>query len=101
MAGSETTSDTRVQHRAERSRYELLVDGELVGIADYRELDDATLVFPHTEIAGNRRGQGLGAVLVQGALDDVRQRGAHVIPQCWYVAEFIREHPDYRDLLAS
>src|SRR5688500_3855396 len=97
-----TTRDTAtqvVEHRAERSRYELLIDGELVGIADYRDVGEHTLVFPHTEIEGRRRGQGLGAVLVQGALDDVRRRGQTVVPQCWYVAQFIREHPDYRDLL--
>jgi uncharacterized protein len=92
---------TQVEHRSERSRYELLVDGTLVGVADYDELDDGVLVFPHTEIDRARRGQGLGAVLVQGALDDVRRRGKTVVPQCWYVAQFIREHPGYRDLLTA
>jgi uncharacterized protein len=93
-------TDTRVQHRAEASRYELYVDDELAGVADYRELGDGTLVFPHTEIDPARRGQGLGAVLVQGALDDVRRAGARVVAQCWYVAQFIREHHEYRDLVA-
>jgi uncharacterized protein len=99
MPASDT--DTQVQHRAERSRYELMIDGDVVGLADYRDLGDGTLLFPHTEIVPRLRGQGLGAQLVQGALDDVRQRGHTVVPQCWYVAQFIREHPDYRDLLAA
>src|SRR5688572_4551988 len=101
MAASETSTDTRVEHRAQQQRYELLVDGDLAGIADYRDLGDGNVLFPHTEIAGSRRGQGLGAVLVRGALDDVRSRGQRVVPQCWYVAQFIRDHADYRDLLAS
>ncbi|HVM51959.1 MAG TPA: GNAT family N-acetyltransferase [Acidimicrobiales bacterium] len=88
-----------VTHNPDASRYELRVDGELVGIADYTERGD-TLVFPHTEIDRARRGQGLGAVLVQGALDDVRCSGRRVVPSCWYVAQFIDEHPAYRDLLA-
>ena len=47
------------------------------------------------------RKQGLGAELVRGALDDVRARGSTVLAQCWYVAEFIDQHPEYADLLAD
>ena len=55
-----------VRHNAEQSRYELLVDGQLVGVADYRA-DGDVWTFPHTVIVGSRRGQGLGAELVRGA----------------------------------
>ena len=89
-----------VRHNPERSRYEILVDGELAGIADYRS-DGAVVTFPHTVIDGHRRGQGLGAELVRAALDDVRSTGRSVVPACWYVAQFIDENPDYRDLLAA
>ncbi|HKH05701.1 MAG TPA: GNAT family N-acetyltransferase [Acidimicrobiales bacterium] len=89
-----------VRHNAERSRYEIHVDGELAGIADYRA-DGPVLTFPHTVVDGHRRGQGLGAELVRGALDDVRRAGKTVVPSCWYVAQFIDENPDYRDLLAA
>jgi predicted GNAT family acetyltransferase len=89
-----------VRRNDTRSRYELLVDGELIGIADFR-LDGDTVVMPHTEIDGHRRGQGLGAVLVQGALDDIRQAGRTVVPACWYVARYLDEHPDQRDLIAA
>jgi uncharacterized protein len=88
-----------VRRNAERSRYELLVDGEVVGVADYH-VDGGTWTFPHTVIAPERRGQGLGAVLVEAALDDVRRAGGTVVPTCWYVAEFIDAHPGYADLLA-
>jgi predicted GNAT family acetyltransferase len=88
-----------VRHNPERSRYELYVDGELAGIADYRVAGDE-IVFPHTEIDHRRRGQGLGAELVRGALDDVRSTGRTVVPHCWYVAEFIETNPAYQDLLA-
>ena len=87
-----------VRHDPDRSRYELVVDGETVGVADYR-LHDHTWVFSHTEIAHARRGQGLGAKLVRSALDDVRKAGGTVVPRCWYVADFIEANPDYRDML--
>jgi predicted GNAT family acetyltransferase len=89
-----------VRHNEERSRYELVIDDQVVGIADYVLRGDQ-VVMPHTEIAASRRGQGLGAVLVAGALDDVRRTGRTVVPSCWFVAEFIDQNDDYRDLLAS
>src|SRR5688572_3909320 len=92
--------DTQVRDNRERGRYELTVDGEIVGIADYRDTGEA-LVFPHTEIDPARRGQGHGAVLVRGALDDVRRQGRTIVPSCWYVAEFIGENPEYADLVAG
>jgi predicted GNAT family acetyltransferase len=89
-----------VVDRPEAGRYELLEGDEVVGFADYRDGGEGALVFPHTVIDPSRRGQGLGEVLVRGALDDVRRRGATVVPTCWYVAEFIGANPDYADLLA-
>jgi predicted GNAT family acetyltransferase len=89
-----------VRHNPAESRYELTIDGRLVGIADYRA-DGDRLVFPHTEIEPVMRGRGLGAELVRGALDDVRTTGRTVVPRCWYVAQFIDEHPEYGDLLAA
>ena len=95
----EQASATKVRRNDERSRYELLVAGQLVGIADYHEQGD-TVVIPHTEIDRSRRGQGLGAILVRHALDDLRRSGRTVVPACWYVAQFIDENPEYRDLVA-
>jgi len=91
---------TDVRDNPGAARYELRVDGRLVGVADYRD-DGGSLTFPHTEIDVEMRDQGLGEVLVQGALDDVRARGQKVVPECWYVAQFIDERPEYRDLLAA
>lgn len=89
----------QVQNNSERSRYELVIDGDLAGIADYSIVGDR-VVMPHTEIEQRRRGQGLGAILVKHALDDLRSSGRTVVPRCWYVAQFIDEHPEYRDLVA-
>ncbi len=84
----------------DRSRYELLLDGEVVGVADYRDTGDA-LVFPHTEIDPAHRGKGLGEILVRAAMDDVKALGRTVVPTCWFVREFLDAHPDYADLRAA
>ena len=97
MSDAESSSP-EVRHNGARSRYEINLDGRLAGIADYRA-DGDTIVFPHTEIEPTMRNHGLGVELVRGALDDVRARGGRVVAQCWYVAEFIDQHPEYADLL--
>ena len=89
-----------VRHNPAQSRYEITVDDRLIGIADYRS-DGDRVVFPHTEIEPAMRGRGLAAELVRGALDDVRTTGRTVVAQCWHVAQFIDEHPEYRDLVAA
>jgi len=92
--------ETEVRNNAERSRYELVADSEIIGVAEYHD-DGDVRVFPHTQIKSALRGQGLGARLVQGALDDTRAHGRRVLAHCWYVAEFIETNPAYRDLLAA
>lgn len=92
--------NTKVTRNDAASRYELLVDGEIVGVADYVERDGA-VEMPHTVVDPARRGQGLAEVLVRGALDDLRVRGDRVLPTCWYVAAFIDRDPSYADLLAG
>ena len=90
-----------VRRNEERSRYELVEGDAVLGVADFREQSHGTVVMPHTEIHPDRRGQGLGAVLVGGALEDLRGRGVRVVPACWYVAQFVDENPDYRDMIAA
>jgi predicted GNAT family acetyltransferase len=82
-----------------QSRYEIAVDEQLVGVADF-DFDGEVLVFPHTEIVTARRGEGLGDRLIQAALDDVRSRGERVRAECWFVRDFIHQHQEYADLLA-
>ncbi|HEU5150682.1 MAG TPA: GNAT family N-acetyltransferase [Iamia sp.] len=83
----------------EAGRYEVRVDGELAGFAD-RTVRDGLMVLPHTVVDRRFRGRGLAAELVRRALDDARAGGLKVVPSCWYVAQYIDEHPADQDLLA-
>ena len=80
------------------SRYEISVDGAVIGFADYRR-SDGRVVFPHTVIMPSMREQGMAGILVHHALDAARREGRVVVPACWYVAQYIEEHPEYADLL--
>ncbi|WDZ89091.1 GNAT family N-acetyltransferase [Nocardiopsis sp. HUAS JQ3] len=82
----------------DRKRYEIRVDGEVAGFAEYILTDDM-VTFTHTEIDPAHEGQGLGGALVRGALDDVRPRKLAVLPLCPFVKGWIQRHPDYADLV--
>ena len=84
----------------EAGRYEVLLDGEVVGFADHGPADDGVVVFPHTVVEPEHQGHGLASVLVASALADMRAQGLRVRPTCWYVARWIDRHPDHADLLA-
>ena len=92
---------TEIRHEAAEHRYALYLDGELSGVADYMAAG-GKVYMTHTEVFPAKRQNGLGAMLVQAALDDIRFTGAGaVVPQCSFVGHYIRTHPDYEELLAS
>lgn len=83
----------------ERSRYELYVGSALAGFTDYHA-QPGLVTLLHTEIEPSFEGQGLGSRFVAGVLDDIRGRGALVLPICPFVRSFIQRHPEYADLVA-
>lgn len=87
-----------VEDNPELSRFELRVDGELVGWSDYRPAGDSVIVA-HTEIDERREGEGLGGILVAEVLDRIRASGKTVIPTCPFTAAYIQRHPEYVDVV--
>jgi predicted GNAT family acetyltransferase len=82
------------------SRFEVLIDGNVVGFADYVVRDDV-VELPHTVVDRAVRGRGVAALLVERTLESIRASGRTVVPTCWYVAQFIETRPDFADLLAD
>lgn len=88
----------RISDNPQARRFELHLDGRLVGHAEYRPAGP-DLMFTHTEVEEGHEGQGLGSKLVEYALQQARARGQHVVPMCPFVTSFIREHREYVDLV--
>lgn len=82
-----------------RQRYELAI-GDALAFIDYRR-QGRTVTMTHAEVPPALRGGGVGSALVKGALALVRERGERVIPLCPFVEQYIRRHPETRDLLAG
>lgn len=88
---------TGVRDNNEAGRYELPA-GDEMAVAYYHQRD-GSLVFTHTEVPVDLRGQGIASTLIAGALDDARARGLRVVPACSFVRTFIKTHSKYLDLL--
>ena len=81
-------ADIVVADNPRESRYEGRIDGELVGFCDYQR-DGEQLILPHTETLPAFRGRGVADVIVGYVLNDPANEGLTVVPQCWFVEEFM------------
>ena len=86
-----------VRDNTELQRFEMDVDGD-VAIAKYR-LSPGVVAITHTEVPEALNGRGYGSAMVRGALDLIRARAQKVRPACPFVSWFIRNNPEYQDLL--
>ncbi|GAA2352772.1 GNAT family N-acetyltransferase [Saccharopolyspora halophila] len=94
------TTESEVKDNPSASRFEVHVDGELAGFAEYK-LKTGQISFTHTEVDDRFSGRGLASELVRAALDEARDRELAVLPFCPYVRGWIAKHPDYVDLVPA
>lgn len=92
--------DPTVTDNTDAHRWEVLVDGRLVGCATY-ELQPGTVSLTHTVVEPGHEGQGLAGRLVGAALDSARDRGLAVLPVCPYVRTWLGRHPEHVDLVPA
>ena len=95
-----TDNDPRVVDNPEAHRFEIVVDGETAGFAEYRRTT-SSVAFTHTVIDPAFEGRGLGSALAKGALDATRQAGHSVLPFCPFIRSYIQRHPAYLDLVPA
>jgi uncharacterized protein len=89
----ESVTDNAAMHR-----YELVEDGTLLGVLNYRDRSDAR-VLVHTEVDPQHEGKGAGTRLIEAALADIRARGVELVPLCPFVRAYLRTHPEQADLV--
>jgi len=80
-----------------KQRYEVEVDGQLAVLTYEREGN--TIVYLHTGVPSALSGRGIAAQLARTALEEARDHQYVVVPQCPFVAAYIRRHPEYIDLV--
>lgn len=92
------TGAVHVTDKPDRNRFEITVDGQQAGFAEYRSRP-GRVVLTHTEVDDAFQGQGIAGKLTRAALDSIREQGKQVTPLCPYVAEYIKKHPEYGDMV--
>ncbi|MGM4892171.1 MULTISPECIES: GNAT family N-acetyltransferase [unclassified Tardiphaga] len=88
---------TGVRDNKALNRFELDV-GESIAFANYRRAGDRVIIT-HTETPPALRGRGIASELVKGALALIRADGLKVVAGCSFVVDYLRQHPDYADLV--
>ena len=87
-----------VTNAPEAERYELSIDGKVVGFTVYTARP-GLIAFIHTEIDEDLQGRGLADRLIRFALEDARARRLAVLPFCPFVKAFIERHPEFETLV--
>ena len=92
-----------VRHDATAHRFTLATGPAEAGSPDAvlaYEVDGDRVVFAHTVVPDEARGQGAGTRLVEAAVAHARAQRWAVVPKCPFVAAYMAEHPEARDVLA-
>jgi predicted GNAT family acetyltransferase len=92
-----TTENIVVKDNPEARRFEAAV-GEHLAVAEY-DVSDEGMRFYHTEVPPELGGKGVGSKLAQAGLQACRDRGLQAMPDCSFIAGYIRKHPECHDLV--
>jgi len=83
-----------------RGEYHAAVPGsETIGRLTYQRRGNV-LVADHTLVPPEIGGRGVAAKLVEALVDDAREAGDKIVPQCSYVEAMFRRRPEWADLRA-
>jgi predicted GNAT family acetyltransferase len=92
-----TAMDSQVRDNTEKHRFERQIhDGSLA--AAYYRLENGRYVFFDVEVP-EFASQGIGAALVQGVFNTLRERGEKAVIKCSFMQKFLQSHPEYNDVV--
>jgi uncharacterized protein len=87
----------KIDNNALKHRFETEVRAQ-TAFLNYR-IADNVITFTHTEVPANLKGRGIGTALAKAGLEYAKEHALKVVPQCSFVAEFVRMHPVYQPLV--
>jgi predicted GNAT family acetyltransferase len=86
-----------ISHNENESRFECRVDGGMA-VTEYHRNGDR-ITFTHTEVPPESAGQGVASKLVAAALAFAREQELQVVPECAYVASYLKRHRELEDII--
>jgi uncharacterized protein len=89
-------TDLKIENNRGSSRFEVMANGKLAWL-DYR-VEPGTIFLLYVEVPAEEEGRGIGSSLAVAALEFARDQGLKVVPQCPFIAAYMRKHPDLHGL---
>lgn len=100
------TGEVELGHGADKlrdevtdGRFELARNGQVMASMRYEHLRPNRYALLHTEVDQAHRGQGIGRILVEAVLDEIRSRQGTVTAICPFVADHLAGNERYGDLV--
>jgi uncharacterized protein len=90
-------TQSSVRHNEKDERFESDAEGGIAFVEYIIDGDEIT--FTHTEVPKAAEGKGVAGRLVSDAMAYARGANLRVIPQCEYVAAWLKRHSEYDDIL--
>lgn len=90
--------DLTIRHNPDRERFEVLVAGNVIGKAAYKDYDAGSSpqrIFYHTVINEEYGGQGLAGKLAGAALESTVKAGYRIVPVCPFIKKYVGKNPGY------
>ena len=94
-SSSSSQPQVTVTHEPEQSRFVVDLDGERAEAAYQRQ--GREVHFTHTEVPPSFEGKGVGSRLAKAALDWAVAEKLAIVPQCAFIAAYVKRHPQYHE----
>jgi uncharacterized protein len=89
-----------VEHDRDSHRFTVEVSSG-TAVLHYVPAGTGVLELYSTYVPPLDRGNGVASRLVEAAVEYARHEGLRIIPSCWYVAQWIHQHPEHADLVST
>lgn len=89
--------EVNLTDNAAANQYEVHIDNQKARIEYIKA--QGNIYLTHTEVPVSLEGRGIGSAMVKSALKDVQAQGLTLVPLCPFVALYIKNHPEWRELV--
>lgn len=90
-----------IQHKSGETKGQFYVkdDHDIKAKITYSKLGATQIIIDHTEVSGDLKGQGVGKMLVEHAVEFARKNDLKVIPLCPFAKTVIESNSSLQDVL--
>ena len=90
--------DYKLIDNKSKKRYEFNIDGYTPKI-EYIKTDNGEIYLTHTEVPYELEGKGIGSMLVEKVLGNIKDEGLRLVPLCPFVTGYIQKNPEWKSIV--